>query len=199
MRTQPPGAMRSGTASLTDTEIDLYARQIIVPGVGAGGQLRLLSSPVYFPGSRADAKLGRRYAAAAGMPLVEDAHAATLVIVSLHDDEALETVIRYLETSADSSKNSSAPQIPIVLYSAEHPPWPRIVRELDELQAARRTRTPTSTLPQAQHNAGACAAAGTAMALVLGWQAPGIPEVHDSDTDTPPGSSRSSMPTRADG
>ena len=73
------------------------------------------------------------------------------------------------------------------------------VEELDELQAARRTRTPTSTLPQAQHNAGACAAAGTAMALVLGWQAPGIPEVHDSDTDTPPGSSRSSMPTRADG
>ncbi len=172
MRTQPPGAMRSRTASLTDAEIDLYARQIIVPGVGAAGQLRLLSSPVYFPGQSADARLGRRYAAAAGMPIVHNAQAATLAIVSLCQTEPLDMIARMIESRTDSTAASNLSQMPIVLYGAEHLPRPRIVCGAEQLHAVRRNCTPpTSTRPSAHLNAAACAAAGTATALILGWRA----------------------------
>lgn len=172
MRTQPPGAMRGRTASLTDAEIDLYARQIIVPGVGAAGQLRLLSSPVYFPGQSADARLGRRYAAAAGMPVVHEAQAATLAIVSLCQTEPLDAIARMIESRTDSTAASHLSQMPIVLYGAEHPPRPRIVCGAEQLHAVRRNGTmPISTRPSAHLNAAACAAVGTAMALILGWQA----------------------------
>ena len=172
MNTRRPGAMRSRTESLTDSEIDLYARQIIVPGVGAVGQLRLLSSPVYFPGASTDARLGRRYISAAGIPAAEDVEGATLIIVSLHESEALHGVARSLDSGADSSGDSQLSRMPIVVYGGDYPPWPRVVRGADQLQAAVRAGNTTSRPAPAQLNAAACAAAGTAMALILGWQAP---------------------------
>jgi adenylyltransferase/sulfurtransferase len=59
----PPAALRS----LSEEQIERYARQIIVPGVGAEGQARLCSAEVFVDGHPDGRRIAARYLEAAGV------------------------------------------------------------------------------------------------------------------------------------
>jgi len=68
---------------LTDEDVERYARQIVVPGIGVSGQARICASRVYVTGEAAGAAYAETYARAAGFRIETDAAARlTCVLVA---------------------------------------------------------------------------------------------------------------------
>ena len=68
---------------LSDADVERYARQIIVPGVGASGQERLLASRVLVCGNPRGSLRALTYLQAAGVTTVGTEQAATAQAVAL--------------------------------------------------------------------------------------------------------------------
>ena len=64
-----------GSTMLTDEDVERYARQIVVPGIGVSGQARICASSVYVIGEAAGAAYAETYARAAGFRTEIDADA----------------------------------------------------------------------------------------------------------------------------
>ena len=67
------------TDALSEADIERYARQIIVPGVGEAGQLRLCSTTVLVDGNVDGARAAASYLNAAGLYVCDDATSRTRV------------------------------------------------------------------------------------------------------------------------
>ena len=60
----------TGPHELSEEQIERYARQIIVPGIGAAGQARLCSAEVFVDGHPEGARVAMQYLRAAGVRVV---------------------------------------------------------------------------------------------------------------------------------
>jgi hypothetical protein len=155
--------MRSGSAEppLDDAAIELYARQIIVPGIGAAGQARLCNTRVAVVGNRLGAETARTYLAAAGLVVVDPPQEPVDVVVSaaVPTDDVLADLAIGVDT-------------PIAWYALEAG---RVVgglttaRELPGLGSAAMDVACDGPLETAAHCIGALDAAATAIGAVLGW------------------------------
>src|SRR5689334_15594173 len=98
---------------LTDEQVERYARQIIVPGIGAAGQQKLLDSTVLVVGEEHGCRQARRYLEAAGVRTI-DAGAALC-------GDAFDVVIACGANSLgqDVDKILGARSIPIAWYALE--------------------------------------------------------------------------------
>ena len=146
---------------LSDDQLERYARQIIVPGIGVQGQERLLAARVLVVGAPrgvAQASVYLRAAGVAVVPHTARAGAAGPGVVVVAGAEALsETERRELLASG----------LPLCWYalgaagftSGSHPQAP--------LPSAAAAGT-TAAIDQALHDAAACHAAATACALIAG-------------------------------
>jgi hypothetical protein len=139
---------------LDDAAIERYARQIVVPGIGAAGQEKLLDSTVLLVGHPRGCATAGLYLRAAGVNLVIDALRPSVIVIagaSTLDDDTIDRL---------TSKRS-----PVCWYDAledgfacgVHPPSP-----------LPRSSGSQHAYPDAIHDAGACAAAALACAVILG-------------------------------
>jgi len=148
---------------LGDDAIARYARQIVVPGIGAAGQRKLLSSTVLLLGNERGCDQARLYLRAAGVRVVRpvtpggDENADVVVVA---DATALEERMR---------RNLLERDTPICWYVVEddaftagvHPtaplPHSRIASVVSPMAAG-----------EAVHDAAACDAASAACAILIG-------------------------------
>ncbi len=161
---------------LDDETVELYARQIIVPGVGARGQARLLATAVAVLGHPAGVDAARAYLLAAGVRVVTAPFAAPVDCVVLADarEPAREGLL--LLCSADT---------PIAWYEIRGPFLAGGVATRDTLPRFSSGNAGPKSIENpytlVAHRIGASDAAGMAVAVLLGWLAPG--EQHDLRLD----------------
>jgi hypothetical protein len=72
---------------LSDAEIERYARQIVVPGIGAGGQARLCAARIVVVGEEPGARIAILYARALGCTVVPAGSLADAIIVAGRVDD----------------------------------------------------------------------------------------------------------------
>ncbi|MEE8312308.1 MAG: hypothetical protein V3R77_08625 [Candidatus Binatia bacterium] len=68
---------------LSDADVELFSRQIIIPGLGATGQARLMASSVFVLGDDPASTFARRYARAAGLQIAKDPASASCSVVGI--------------------------------------------------------------------------------------------------------------------
>jgi hypothetical protein len=157
---------------LDDETVERYARQIIVPGVGARGQARLLATTAAVLGHPAGVDAARAYLVAAGVRVVTAPFTAPADCVVLADTREREV----LPCLADA---------PIAWYEIRGPFLAGGVATRDTLPHFSRDNAGPESLENpytlVAHRVGASDAAGMAVAALLGWLAPG--EQHDLRLD----------------
>ena len=79
--------------ALSDAQLDRYARQIIIPEVGARGQETLLASRVWLLGHPSGVSMARRYLAASGITTMEGQEARNADCVLVAQPSELDTAI----------------------------------------------------------------------------------------------------------
>ena len=141
---------------LDDEAIARYARQIVIPGIGAAGQEKLLAATVLVVGNARGVRQASLYLAASGV----------LVATSLSDtidfDVAVVADIGAIDESTRTSLVTRGS--PVCWYRVDehgfttgvHPPTPLPVEENARLNGGR------------GHDAAACDVAGLAAAIVAG-------------------------------
>ncbi|RMF25395.1 MAG: hypothetical protein D6760_01060 [Deltaproteobacteria bacterium] len=150
---------------LSDQDIDRYARQIIIPGIGAAGQERLMETKVCVCGHPDGEELARRYLAATGLSVCSprEAKAADVLVLS---DPGWEVAAQTLPQ-----------RCPVVWYRlrGETLIAGTAVDLAAALAAAGEPEAPEPTHPAAaiRHAIAACDAAASVVALALGWTEPG--------------------------
>ena len=144
---------------LDDTAIERFARQIVVPGVGAEGQERICSARILITGEPTGVALAQAYARAAGFPVLAAAHdtPACVLVAGTHSLDA---------KSLDDLRAAGAPIL-----------WYRIDEEtivagtaaagepLDDLRSSNK-RSPGNEI---RHALAAADLVAAAVGLVLGW------------------------------
>jgi molybdopterin/thiamine biosynthesis adenylyltransferase len=145
------------TRPLTDAEIEHYARQIIVPGIGAGGQTRLCAARIGLGG--VDAELAEPYLRTLGSTVVAAGDAADC------------TILAGISAAARTRITESAAALgPIVWYAvASGAVTAGVASTIAELPEFTRLASTGATVPGISFVA-ACDAVATAAALVLGWE-----------------------------
>ena len=157
---------------LDDETVERYARQIIVPGVGARGQARLLARTVAVLGNSVGVEAARAYLAAAGVRVMTApfADAADCVVLADTREPALE--LKLPRCSVDT---------PIAWYEIRERILAGGVATRDTLPHFSRDNARSESIEDpytlVAHRIGASDAAGMAVAALLGWLAPG--EQHD--------------------
>lgn len=162
----PPAA---GPFSLSEDQIERYARQIIVPGIGAEGQSKLCSSVVFVEGHPDGIRVAKQYLRAAGVR-VPDAtnpgHRVDCVVIA-------------------GTSEIPAERFELLIRSAPIVAWYELTERglRGGLTAAmrpsiERSRAPGGHLPLA-HRLGGADAAATTVAALLGWIVPG--ELYEID------------------
>ncbi len=154
--------------SLTDADIERYSRQIILPGVGARGQRKLLDARVAVLGERSGVNAARRYLAAAG------------VRSASHTDSRLD-VLLLCDGSADDVRAAAAARersVPVVWYviednsvsSAVTPPapLPAPVAPAASPLDTRREHAAANAVRTGRRRAAACEAAAVVAAIICG-------------------------------
>jgi hypothetical protein len=142
---------------LDDDAIARYARQIVVPGIGASGQEKLLATTVLVAGHARGVAQARLYLEAAGVRVIDNDHdlaTANVVLVA-----GVESLAPSLLASLSSSEK------PVCWYvldadgftSGVHPDAPLPARAV-----------PPSPAPSELHDAAACDAASLACAIAIG-------------------------------
>jgi hypothetical protein len=143
---------------LDDASIERYARQIVVPGIGAAGQEKLLQSVVILAGHPRGCRTAALYLEAAGVTLAADSPAPSAIVIanpSTTDDATLDFL--------------TAKAAPVCWYEADEDGFVSGVHPGAPLP--RRTgRSDTGAALDAVHDAGACAAAALACAVILGLE-----------------------------
>jgi hypothetical protein len=142
---------------LDDTEIERFARQIVVPGIGADGQERICSVGLVIVGEPAGARLVETYARAAGFAVGVRPPACVLVAGSQGVD-------------ADGLSELRALGVPILWYRlhSTHIEGGMIApgQPLDLLLAS---EAPVSAPASGRHALAAADLVAHAIGLVLGW------------------------------
>ena len=145
---------------LDDQSIARYARQIVVPGIGAAGQEKLLAATARVVGSARGCEQAARYLRAAGMRVTDGAAGFDIAIVAdvaSLDDATLRILARsgravcWYELDAQGFRCGVHPNAPLPAVGAHDGAPDREERE-----------------ERAEHDAAACDAAALACAIVLG-------------------------------
>ena len=143
---------------LTDADIERYARQIIVPGIGAGGQARLCAARIVVVGEEPGVRIATLYARALGCTVVPAGSAADAIIVA---------------GCAADDPGSSAPlagaACPVIWYSLDETQIRSGVVHPPDVLRPHTVRAPATAATDVMHAIAACDAAGTAAAVILGW------------------------------
>jgi len=147
---------------LDDEAIERYARQIVIPGVGAAGQERLLASCVLVAGNERGCRQAELYLRAAGVRVVRlnAAPAAAIDVVVIADSPAL---------CATDRSTLLALAKPICWYAADERGFTSGVHPSAPLPATSRNAAAYATsCADAAHDAAACDAAAVACAMLIG-------------------------------
>lgn len=139
---------------LDDDAIARYARQIVVPGIGAAGQQKLLAATVMVAGHPRGAAQARLYLQAAGLRVVE-APGPSVDVVVVAGTASVAPALR---------SSLAAGSVPVCWYEAGGDGFTAGIHPAAPLPC-----TPsTGDADDAIHDAAACDAAGLACAIVLG-------------------------------
>jgi hypothetical protein len=150
---------------LDDASIERYARQIILEGVGATGQARLLEARVCVLGDGDGADAARCYLLAAGVTLVPEPSAAAWSLLARADRADPDAREQALEATAGC-----------VWYAAGPDDWRCGVapdQDLPPIEAVRPDlcdEDATAVLATIVERQAACDAAAVVCARVLGWE-----------------------------
>jgi hypothetical protein len=139
---------------LDDAAIERYARQIVVPGIGAAGQEKLLNATVLLVGHPRGCATAALYLRAAGVNLVTGSVKPSAIVLAGASTVDDDTIARLTSNGSpvcwyDATRDGFA--------SGVHPPSP-----------LPRSTGAQDAIPDAIHDAGACAAASLACAVILG-------------------------------
>lgn len=142
---------------LDDDAIARYARQIVVPGIGAAGQEKLLAATVMVAGHPRGAAQARLYLEAAGLRVV-DAPGPSVDVIVLAGTASVAPALR---------SSLAAGSVRVCWYEAGGDGFTAGVHPAAPLPC-----TPSAAAAgdgdDAVHDAAACDAAGLACAIVLG-------------------------------
>ncbi len=161
--------MTEAKPPLDDDAVALYARQIIVPGVGAAGQARLSATTVAAIGNRWGCDAAISYLAAAGLRVATPPFGGDVDVVVLADHCA----------AAAHELGGSRPEIPVAWYALDEDSILGGLTTASQVSALAIQRSGSErddTLARVAHRMGGLDAASTAIAAVLDWQRP--PEQH---------------------
>jgi hypothetical protein len=150
---------RVNRMTLTDSEIECYSRQIIVPGIGAGGQEKLCTARVAVVGEEAGRRIAKLYARALGCSVVPAGASADVVIVAGCRD-----------SDAGTSPSLAGAACPIVWYSLEGTRVVSGVVSPPDVLPPRTWPATHAATAEVMHAIAACDAVATAAALILGWE-----------------------------
>jgi hypothetical protein len=165
---------------LDDETVERYARQIIVPGIGAAGQAQLLATNVAVFGHPLGVDAARAYLTAAGVRVVTVPFGETADCVLLADLRgptyereippcSIDTPIAWYELRGPIVAGGLATRATLPRFAST----PALVEAIED---------PCTIVA---HRIGASDAAGLALAAILGWVAPG--ERHELHLDPRPG------------
>jgi hypothetical protein len=152
--------------SLSDVEIDWFARQIVVPGIGAQGQRRLLDASITVYGHPVGVEAAISYAQGTGIRAGTEHDPEAACIVAAGIDDVDEQALRRMRDS----------KVPVIWYAVRDGiltggvrttgsgpfPEPIVVRPRGEPR-------PKSA---AAHRIAGCDAVGSAVCVILGWRLP---------------------------
>jgi len=151
---------RQAQPPLGEEDVERYSRQIIVPGVGASGQAKLLGSTVAVIGNRSGIYHASRYLEASGV-----------AVVSSSDNDAdcyIMAGIDEIDVEVRSALLSRQPRL--TWYAIDRS---RIVSGCDWRSAdgycASTPRSDDATSDAGLHAVAACDAAAATIAALLGW------------------------------
>lgn len=150
---------------LDDDAIARYARQIVVPGVGAAGQEKLLSSTVLLVGNDRGCNQAELYLRAAGVRVVRSAVP--------HGDEDAQVVVVADAVTLDERTHRALLERDwsICWYVVEENAFTGGVHPAAPLPPPRTVRVEPSSQPCAPvHDAAACDAASVACAILIGLE-----------------------------
>ena len=166
-----PGPAQGSGTPLSDADVERFSRQIIIPGLGASGQARLLASSVFITGDDAASALARRYACAAGIRIVDDPAVASCCVVCVAD--------RLTATQRARLEQASSPIVWYRLDGVELRAG--VVDRVEDLAVSSSPTTPAATATDAMDGArrrallavAACDAISSAIGLLLAWPCAG--------------------------
>jgi hypothetical protein len=147
---------------LDDEAIERYARQVVVPGIGASGQERLMGTTVRIVGHPRGIAQAGLYLAAAGLRVSEEESPSPDLLLIADIDSLPESLLAQAYSLG----------IPVCWYaltpegfrSGVHPDSPL------PLSASTSTTPPAFRTPPAWHDAAACDAAALACAVAIGLE-----------------------------
>jgi hypothetical protein len=149
---------------LDDDAIARYARQIVVPGIGAAGQEKLLSSVVLLLGNERGCNQAQLYLRAAGLRVVRPT-------IALIDNVKADVVVLADATSLDERTHGVLVECgkPICWYVVEENAFTSGVHPAAPLPSPPGARiVPSEHRSSGVHDAAACDAASVACAIVIG-------------------------------
>jgi len=147
---------------LSDQDIERYARQIVIPGIGAAGQERLIRTRVLVCGRPDGAEVARRYLETAGLQICESGEQETADAVLLADP------------GPDCDMASLPASLPVAWYRLQGTTIrsgvaPGAAAALAAAGEAAPEETEQHPECQILHAVAACDGAATIIALTLGW------------------------------
>jgi len=155
------------TRALSDEQVERYARQIIVPGVGAEGQLTLCAAKVFVDGHAEGSSVAARYLRAAGVCVAETTNPPPridcLVLAGVTD----------LPRDRFEALSLSAPLIAwyAVVHGRVHGGLADAAHPISLPQSHSRGLLPAHN--EVVHQIAGADVATTTVAALLGWIAPG--------------------------
>lgn len=146
---------------LDDDTIARYARQIVVPGIGAAGQERLLVAVVLVVGQERGAAQAALYLTAAGLRVISSPEQGAFDLVVVADASGIEPHIRSAVLAAGR---------PTCWYRLDQEGFSSGVHPAAALPLPANAVTGTTDDPveESLHDAAACDVAALACAIVLG-------------------------------
>jgi hypothetical protein len=152
--------------TLTDTEVDWFARQIVIPGIGAIGQEKLVNASIAVCGNLIAVEEATSCARAAGPKVIGDIAVETLSCIVAAGLDELDT---------DTASQLASRTVPLVWYTLSRSVLRGgVLQPGDDLPKQYRLEpiTEEHLSRNAEHRLAACDAIGTAICLILGWPAP---------------------------
>lgn len=143
---------------LDDDAIARYARQIIVPGIGAAGQERLMAATVLVLGSTRGMEQARLYLEAAGATTVDDAAR----------DADLAIVAGVADAPPDLLRALAAATRPVCWYALHDEGFTAGVHPAAPLPLHLQADSSPDATSDPRHDAAACDAAAVACAILIG-------------------------------
>lgn len=144
---------------LDDDAIARYARQIVVPGIGASGQEKLLAATVFVSGDARGVAQARLYLEAAGLRVRDDDPASADVAIVAGTGSVPAPLLSSLASGS----------APVCWYALEDDGFTAGVHPGAEMPPSSPDLAPPRDARTARlHDAAACEAASAACAIVLG-------------------------------